>query len=167
MGRGEDVAVTVEVTLEDLVAGEKIRVQLPTGKTLDVSLPEGVTDGHKMRLKGQGQPGAFGTPAGDAIVTVAFARHPRFRVDGADIAADVPVGLEDAVLGGRVRVETLEGTVELSLPPKTTGAKPMRLKGKGLPKPGGRGDLYVTPRIVLSDGGDAELEGFLRARRAR
>lgn len=166
--KGEDVTVTADVALEDLVAGNKVRVALPTGKTLDVSLPEGVTDGHKMRLKGQGMPGTGGGAAGDAIVTVRFQKHPVFAVDGSDIRGDVAVTLEDAVLGGRVRVPTLEGTVELTIPAKTTGAKPLRLRGKGLPtKSGGRGDLYVVPRIVLPEDGDAELEGFLRARRAR
>ena len=125
-------------------------------------------DGHKMRLKGQGHAGPLGGPAGDAILTVSFRRHPVFTVDGADLRADAPVSLEDAVLGGRVRVHTPDGSVDLTIPPKTSGGKAMRLKGRGLPaKGGGRGDLYLTPRIVLPEGGDAELEGFLRARRAR
>jgi DnaJ-class molecular chaperone len=166
--RGEDVAVTLEVALEDLVSGEKVRVTLPTGKTLDVSLPDGVTDGYRMRLKGQGQTSGLGGPAGDAMLTVTFQKHPQFRVDGFDLRTDLPVSLEDAVLGGRVRVQTLEAPVDVTIPARTTGGKAMRLKGRGLPKKGGeRGDLYVTPRIVLPDGGDAELEGFLRARRAR
>lgn len=166
--RGEDVTAEVEVALEDLVSGEKVRVSLPTGKVLDVSLPTGVTDGHKMRLKGQGQPSPFGGASGDAILTIRFQRHPRWSVDGADLRGDAIVSIEDAVLGGRVRIATLDGPVEMSIPAGTTGTRPMRLKGRGLPaKSGGRGDLYVTPRIALPEGGDAELEGFLRARRAR
>ncbi|MEJ1157879.1 DnaJ C-terminal domain-containing protein [Prosthecomicrobium sp. N25] len=166
--RGEDVAATVEVALEDLVDGEKVRVTLPSGKVLDVSLPEGVTNGHKMRLKGQGHPGSGGAAAGDAILTVLFQKHPVWTVDGFDLRGDVPVALEDAALGGKVRVNTLDGPVEMTIPPKSTGARALRLRGKGLPnKSGGRGDLYVSPRIVLPEGGDAELEGFLRARRSR
>lgn len=165
--RGDDVTATVEVALEDLVSGEKVRVTLPSGKVLDVALPEGVTDGYKMRLKGQGHAAPFGG-SGDAILTVQFQKHPFFTIDGADLRADLAVSLEDAVLGGRVRVQTLEAPVEVTIPGRTTGGKPMRLKGKGLPKKGGgRGDLYVVPRIVLPEGGDPELEGFLRARRAR
>ena len=164
--RGEDVEVTAHVGLEEVARGDKIRVELPTGRTLEVALPEGVSDRQQIRLKGQGHPGS--TAAGDAIVTVAFQRHPLFHVDGHDLEADVPIGLEDAVLGGRIRVETLEGAVELTLPAGTTGGKALRLKGKGLPtKAGGRGNLYVKPRIVLPEGGDAELEAFLRARKKR
>lgn len=164
--RGEDVEVTAHVSLEEVARGDKVRVELPTGRTLDVALPEGVSDRQQIRLKGQGQPGTGG--AGDAIVTVAFQRHPRFHVDGHDLESDVEITLEDAVLGGRVRVDTLEGAVELTLPAGTTGGRALRLKGKGLPnKTGGRGNLYVKPRIVLPEGGDAELEAFLTARKRR
>lgn len=163
--RGDDVEIDKRVTLEEVVSGAKVRVDLPGGRQLDLALPEGVVDHQKVRMKGQGQPGA---QPGDAIVTVIFERHPQFRVDVHDLEIDVPISLEDAVLGGRVRVPTLEGAVELTLPAGTTGAKPLRIKGKGLPtKAGGRGAIYVTPRIVLPEGGDAELEGFLRARKRR
>ncbi len=164
--RGEDVEVTAHVSLEEVARGDKVRVELPTGRTLEVALPEGVTDRQQIRLKGQGQSGPGG--AGDAIVTVAFTRHPLFHVDVHDLEGDAPVSLDEAVLGGRIRVETLEGAVELTLPAGTTGSKALRLKGKGLPtKAGGRGNLYVKPRIVLPEGGDAELEAFLRARKKR
>jgi DnaJ-class molecular chaperone len=167
-GKGEDVAVTLEVTLEQLVSGDKVRVELPTGKTLDVALPEGVADGHRMRLKGQGRPGGLGGTPGDAILTVQYQKHPLFQVDGVDLRCDLPVSLDDAVLGGRVRIDAVDGSVDVNIPARTSGGKPFRLRGKGLPvRGGGRGDLYVTPRITLPDGGDAELEGFLRARRAR
>ena len=164
-GRGGDIEAEARVSLEEVMAHAKVRVDLPTGRTLDVQLPEGVSDRQQIRLKGQGHPGAV---AGDALVTVIFQRHPQFTVDGHDLEIDVPVSLEDAVLGGRVRVPTLSGAVELTLPAGTTGAKALRLKGKGLPtKAGGFGNLYAKPRIVLPEGGDAELEAFLRARRKR
>lgn len=163
--RGEDIEVEKRVTLEEVDKSAKVRVDLPGGRQLDLTLPEGVSDHQKVRMKGQGQPGA---QPGDAIVTVIFERHPKFRVDGHDLELDLPVSLEDAVLGGRIRVDTLDGAVELTLPAGTTGGKALRLKGKGLPtKAGGRGALYVTPRVVLPEGGDAELEGFLRARKRR
>lgn len=163
--RGEDIEVEKRVTLEEVDKTAKVRVELPGGRQIDLALPEGVSDHQKVRLKGQGQPGA---QPGDAIVTVIFERHPKFRVDGHDLELDLPISLDDAVLGGRIRVDTLDGAVELTLPAGTTGGRALRLKGKGLPtKAGGRGALYVTPRIVLPDGGDAELEGFLRARKKR
>jgi DnaJ-class molecular chaperone len=166
--RGEDVSATVLVALEDIVDGGKVRVRLSSGKTLDVTLPEGVVDGQQMRLKGQGLVGTAGGPAGDAIITVSFQPHPDFRLVGADLHHDLAVSLEDAALGGRVRVPTLEGAVDLTIPPRTTGLKPLRLRGKGMPiKGGGRGDVYVTPRIILPESGDMELEAFLKARRKR
>lgn len=163
--KGEDVQLEIDVTLEELAAEGKVRVTLPNGKTLDVQMPKGAVDGQQIRLKGQGHPGK---PNGDAIVTLKVRPHPHFRVDGADIRHDLAVSLEDAVLGGRVRVPTLEGAVDLTIPAGTTGAKAMRLRGKGLPtKEGTRGDLYVQPRITLPEGGDAELESFLRMRKNR
>lgn len=163
--RGEDIEVEAKVSLEDVAAHAKVRVDLPTGRTLDVQLPEGVSDRQQIRLKGQGHPG---TPAGDVMVTIVFERHPQFRVHGHDLEIDAPITLEDAVLGGRVRVPTLSGAVEINLAAGTTGAKELRLKGKGLPtKAGGHGNLYVKPRIVLPEDGDAELAAFLKARKAR
>jgi DnaJ-class molecular chaperone len=164
--RGEDVTVSVLVAPEEIVKGEKVRVSLPDGRTLDVALPEGVTDGQQIRLKGQG--GGHGAQRGDVMVTVKLRRDGTFRPEGADLHADLAISLEDAVLGGKVRAATPDGSVDLNIPAGTTGGKPLRLRGRGLPvKGGGRGDLYITPRIVLPEGGDAELTGFLTARRRR
>jgi DnaJ-class molecular chaperone len=163
--KGEDLQVTIDVSLEEVASQSKVRVTLPTGKTLDIQLPEGATDGQQIRLKGQGMPGG---PAGDAIVTLAFKPNAQFRQEGSDLRHDLPISLEDAVLGGRVRVPTLEGAVDLNIPAGTTGLKAMRLRGKGMPiKGGGHGDLYVHPRITLPEGGDEELEAFLRMRKTR
>jgi DnaJ-class molecular chaperone len=163
---GEDVTVTAEVGVEEVVRGDKVRVTLPDGRNLDVALPEGVTDGQQIRLKGQG--GGRGAARGDVMVTVKFRRDGTFRAEGADLHADLPITLEVAVLGGRVRATTPDGSVDLTIPAGTTGGKPLRLRGRGLPVKGGkRGDLYLTPRIVLPEGGDPELTGFLTARRRR
>ncbi|HMN85374.1 MAG TPA: DnaJ C-terminal domain-containing protein [Bauldia sp.] len=156
--RGDDVSAVVGVTLEQLVRGEKARVDLPTGRTLDVAIPPGTRTGKVIRLRGQGQPGVLGGPAGDALVTVEFVPHPEFRVDGDNLRRDVPITLDEAVLGGRIRVPTLEGDVTMNVPANSTGRQSLRLKGKGLPvATGGRGDLLVGLRIVLPDGGDPEL----------
>ncbi|WP_181699147.1 DnaJ C-terminal domain-containing protein [Chthonobacter albigriseus] len=157
--KGADVMVTAKVRLEDLVGSGKVRVLLPSGKTLDVKVPLGFEPGQQMRLKGQGS----GEPPGDAIVILVYEPHPQFRPDGVNLRLDLPVSLDEAVLGGRVRVPTLEGAVEMNLPAGTTGAKALRLRGKGLPdKAGNRGDLYLTPRIVLPDGADAGLEQLMK-----
>lgn len=163
--RGEDLSVTVQVTPEEIVKGEKVRVSLPDGRSLDVSLPEGVVDGQQIRLKGQG---GGHVARGDVLVTVKLRRDGTFRAEGADLHADLAITLEDAVLGGRVRAATPDGSVDLNIPAGTTGGKALRLRGRGLPVKGGtRGDLYITPRIVLPEGGDPELTGFLTARKRR
>jgi DnaJ-class molecular chaperone len=161
--KGEDVAAVAAVTLEQLVRSEKARVDLPTGRTLDVAIPAGTKSGQTIRLRGQGLPGILGGPSGDAMVTVEFVPHPVFRVDGETLRRDVNVTLYDAVLGGKVRVGTLEGEVSLNVPANSSGGRALRLKGKGLPTAGGgRGDLLVTLRIILPEGGDPELEALMK-----
>jgi DnaJ-class molecular chaperone len=160
MAKGPDVMVTARVALEDIVGSGKVRVSLPSGRTLDVKIPPGFEVGQQMRLKGQG---GEGTPPGDAIVILVYEPHAVFRPDGANLRLDLPVSLDEAVLGAKVRVPTLEGQVEMTLPAGMTGTRPLRLKGKGLPdKAGNRGDIYVTPRIILPDGPDAGLEQLMK-----
>ena len=161
--RGQDAAVDVTVTLEEVAEGAHKRVALPTGKHLDVRIPTGLGDGKQIRLKGQGWAGQHGAPAGDAIVTVHIAPHPHFRLEGADLRLDLPVTLYEAVLGAKVRVPTLDGAVELSLPPNSNTGRTFRLKGKGLPRgKGNAGDLFATVRIVLPEHPDAELDELMR-----
>lgn len=157
--KGTDVAATARVSLEDANAGKSASVHLPSGKTLAVKMPPNVEDGQQIRLKGQGQPSPLGGPAGDAIVTVRFAKHKHFRRDGADLRVDLPITLYEAVLGAKVRVPTLGGEVELNLPPGVDTGKALRLKGKGM---FGKGDIYVHLRVVLPEGGDPDLESLMR-----
>jgi len=165
--RGADISVTAAVTLEQLASGEKARVELPTGKTLEFAVPSGSPNGKVVRLKGQGQGSPLGGPAGDALVTIEFVPHPEFRPEGSNLRIDVPVMLEDAVLGGRVRVPTLEGSVSMTVPPGADHGRSFRMKGKGLPKSGGgRGDLLVMLRIALPDPVDPELETLMKRRKA-
>ncbi len=161
--RGEDVSAIAAVTLEQIVHGEKVRVDLPTGRTLEVSVPVGTRPGQTIRLKGQGMPSQTGGPPGDARVTIEFVPHPLFRVEGDALRREIAVTLDEAVLGAKVRVPTLDGPVTLTVPPKTSGGRTLRLKGKGLPRAGGgRGDLLVALKIVLPDGGDPELETLMQ-----
>ncbi|WOJ90017.1 DnaJ C-terminal domain-containing protein [Methylocapsa polymorpha] len=161
--RGEDVNATVTVGLAEAVKGATVRVALPTGRTLEVSVPAGIEDGKQIRLKRQGQPSPFGGEPGDAMVTVRIAKHPYFRVDGRDLRLDLPVTLYEAVLGAKVNVPTLDATVELAVPAGSNGGRTLRLRGKGLPQPHGpAGDLLVTLRIVLPDEPDAELTSLMR-----
>jgi DnaJ-class molecular chaperone len=161
--RGEDVTATAAVTLEQVVRGEKARVDLPTGRTVDIAVPPGTKPGQAIRLKGQGRASLTGGQPGDALVTIEFVPHPLFKVEGDGLRADVPVTLDEAVLGGKVRVPTLDGPVTMSIPPNSSGGRTLRLKGKGLPKSGGeRGDLLVTLKIMLPEGGDKELEALMK-----
>lgn len=155
-----DLNVAMTVSLEESVQGGEKRVRLPTGKELNVKIPVGVVGGQQIRLKGQGET-APGHPPGDLLITITVAPHPFFKVDGADLRIDLPVTLYEAVLGGKVRVPTLANAVELSVPKNTSSGRTFRLKGKGLPKAGGTGDLFVIIRIMLPDGNDAELEALM------
>lgn len=161
VGLDLDLSVAMTVSLEEAVNGAEKRVRLPTGKELNVKIPAGVTSGQQIRLKGQGET-AQGHPPGDLQITVSIAPHPFFKVDGSDLRVDLPITLYEAVLGGKVRVPTLGSAVELSIPKNTSSGRTFRLKGKGLPRAGGTGDLYVTTRIILSDGNDAELEALMQ-----
>ena len=141
--------------------GAEKRLRLPTGKELNVKIPAGVIAGQQIRLKGQGET-AQGHRPGDVLITVRIAAHPFFKVDGSDLRVDLPITLYEAVLGGKVRVPTLGGAVELSIPKNTSSGRTFRLKGKGLPKTGGSGDLLITTKIVLPDGNDFELEQLMQ-----
>jgi len=157
-----DLSVAMTVSLEEAVNGVEKRVRLPTGKELNVKIPPGVVAGQQIRLKGQGET-APGHPPGDLLITVSIAPHPYFKVDGSDLRVDLPITLYEAVLGGKVRVPTLGGAVDLSIPKNTSSGRVFRLKGKGLPKPNGAaGDLFVTTRIMLPDGNDAQLEALMQ-----
>ncbi len=157
-----DINVAMTVSLEEAVRGAEKRVRLPNGKELNVRIPAGVTSGQQIRLKGQGET-APGHRPGDLMITVNVAIHPFFKVDGNDLRLDLPITLYEAVLGGKVRAPTLGGAVELSIPKNTSSGRTFRLKGKGLPRAaGGSGDLFVTTRIMLPDGHDAELEALMQ-----
>jgi len=160
-----DIAATMSVSLEEAANGANKRIRLPNGKELNVKIPVGVTPGQQIRLKGQGDT-APGHPPGDVLLTINIAPHPFFKVEGNDLRVELPVTLYEAVLGGKVRVPTLKGAVELTIPKNTSSGRTFRLKGKGVPAKGVGGDLYVTIRIVLPDGNDAELEALMEKWRA-
>src|SRR5438270_9347413 len=149
------------VSLEESARGAEKRVRLPTGKERAVKVPPGVVAGQQIRRKGQGET-APGHPPGDLLITINIAPHAFFKVDGSDLRVDLPITLYEAVLGGKVRVPTLGGAVELSIPKNTSSGRTFRLKAKGLPKTGGSGDLFVTTKIILPDGNDAELEQLMQ-----
>jgi DnaJ-class molecular chaperone len=131
---------------------------------VEVKIPAGAKDGQTIRLRGQGVPGRRGGPAGDALITVQLALHPRFQRDGRDLRLELPITLQEAVLGGKVTVPTLSGPVALTVPANSNTGATLRLKGKGLPGQGGdpAGDLYVRLAVALPDARDPGLEAFAR-----
>jgi DnaJ-class molecular chaperone len=157
--KGADVGYRLPVSFEDAAALKDQRVTLAGGKTVDIKLPKGVEDGARIRLGGQGQPGPGGT--GDAIVTIAITPHRFFTRDGNDVRIDLPVSLDEAVQGAKIKVPTVDGPVMLSIPKGSSSGKVLRLKGKGFhAKNGQRGDQLVTLMVDIPSG-DAELERFV------
>ena len=157
---GRDINVTLDVTVEEAATAPKVTAMFPDGRKISVKLPAYVEDGQTIRLKGQGEQG-LGAP-GDALVKIRFRRHPRYRVEGRDLHADLPVELKGAVLGAKLAVETPTGRVAVNVPAWSSSDKVLRLKGRGLPeKTGGHGDLYAHVRVMLPDG-DHELESLVR-----
>ncbi len=163
---GEDVTLTIKVPFLDAARGATQRVVLPSGEAVDLKIPAGTREGHRMRLRGKGRPGSLGRPTGDAYVVVAVEPHPAFTAEGKDLRLDLPIALDEAILGAKVRAPTLDGEVELTLPAMTSSGKTFRLRSKGLPADSGAGDLYVTVRIVLPEA-SADLEGFARVLKDR
>ena len=158
---GQDILASLTISLPEAAKGSTARVHLPTGKEVEVKIPAGITSGQQIRLKGQGWPGARGR-AGDALITVNIAPHPVFKPDGNDLRIDLPITLYEAVLGGKVRVPTLDGAVELAIPAGTNAGRTFRLKGKGLKTKSGTGDLLASVRIVMPDKLDDEFKNLMR-----
>jgi len=163
---GGDIEVTLPVSFEEATHGASKRVALPSGKQIDIKIAAGTREGHRMRLKGHGEESPMGGPPGDAYVSIAYARHPVFERDGDDLKQNIDVPLPDAVLGAKVRVPTLTGAVDLSVPAWTSGGRTFRLRGKGLPNAhGGHGDIYVRINVTLPREHDHELEALMRKMR--
>lgn len=157
--KGANVAYRLAVSFIDAATQAMQRITLADGKTIDLKLPAGVETGTQMRLAGKGQPGPGGS--GDGIVTISVGDHPFFVREGGNIRLDLPVTLNEAVAGAKVKVPTVDGPVMLSIPAGSTSGKVMRLKGKGFSqKGGGRGDQLVRLMVDLP-AGDPALEAFV------
>jgi DnaJ-class molecular chaperone len=161
--RGRDVRYTLEIDFIEAVQGAKKRVTLPEGEVLDLTVPEGVSDGQVLRLRGRGQPGVGGGEPGDALVEVHVRPHREFKRQDDDILLEVPITIDEAVLGAKIEVPTVSGRVQLTIPKGTSSGQVLRLKGKGVRNvtAGTVGDELVTVRIVLPDTIDESLSYFL------
>jgi DnaJ-class molecular chaperone len=157
--RGEDIRYSLTVDFLDAARGAVKRLSLPDGRTLDLTIPAGFNDGQSLRLKGQGMPGRGKSPAGDAFVQVTVAPHRFFRRDGNDILVEVPVTLQEAVLGAKINVPTITGAVALTVPPGSGNGTTLRVKGKGI----NGGHQLVTLKLVLPAEPEPELARFLES----
>lgn len=150
--RGQDIDAAVEVSLEEAFSGTRRSMQWEDGRRIEVTVPRGVRTGSRVRLSGQGGAGASGGSTGDLYLNVTVQPHPQFTREGDDLRVAVPVDLYTAVLGGEVRVPTLERPVLLTVPAGTQNGRSIRLRGLGMPSlrnPEQRGDLYAVVDVQL------------------
>jgi curved DNA-binding protein len=167
---GADLEHPVQLSLEEAYHGALRRISMKhEGHTraIDVRIPAGVKDGARVRVSGEGEPGAGGGKAGDLYLRVQVLPHARFERDGQDLTTRVEVPLTTAVLGGEAAVPTLAGgTVRLRVPPTTQNGQKFRVKGQGMPVPGKpdeRGDLYVVADVQLPRTLSAEARAHFEA----
>ncbi len=161
--RGRDLETEMPVFLEDTLGEQSktIDYALPrydehgrveeTRKTLKVKIPAGVTDGERIRLKGQGAPGFGKGPAGDLYLRIRLVPHPLFDVLGRDLSITVPVAPWEAALGTRVNIPTLDGRLQLTIKPGSQSGQRLRIRGKGLRRGDHQGDLFAVLKVVMPD----------------
>lgn len=161
--RGSDISYSISVPFLEAAQGTKRRVNLSSGKSIDVAVPPGTENEQKLRLKGQGLPGMGGMPAGDAIIEVHVEPHPYFTRQDGDIHVEIPITLNEAVLGATIHVPTISGKVALKIPAGANTGSALRLRGKGVVNQATKqpGDQYVKLKVVLPDPPDAELVKFM------
>jgi len=149
---GRDLEQEIEITLEEAFHGTTRNIQYENGRTIQARVPRGVRTGSRVRLSGQGQPGAGGARAGDLYLVVRVLPHDRFRREGDDLHLTVPVELYNMLLGGSTTISSLDRQVRLTIPPETENGRVFRLTGLGMPKlqnPDERGDLYAAVQVQL------------------
>lgn len=162
--KGADVQYRLEVDFLDAALGAKRRVTMPDGVTIDVAIPAGVVNDQTLRLKGKGMPGPNGMENGDAYIKVGIAPHPYFTRKGQNVSIELPITLDEAVLGGKINVPTIHGPVSMNVPPGANSGQTLRLKGKGIKqaKTQQAGDQLVTLKVVLPQKPDEELKDYMR-----
>jgi DnaJ-class molecular chaperone len=160
--RGADVRYVLQLDFLDALNGGKQQITLPDGAALEVTIPPGTRDGQVLRLRGKGRPGRNGGEPGDALIEITVRPHPLFTLKGDDIHVELPLTLPEAVLGGTIRVPTPGGPVNMKVPKWSNSGTVLRLRGRGAPRSGGgKGDEFVTLKLILPERPDHELEKFI------
>lgn len=171
--KGQDVEIEMPIFLEETIAdvSKPVEYELPvfeqgqvrkTRKSLKVTIPAGVGDGERIRVRGQGAPGQGKAPAGDLYLHIRLVPHPVFDVEGHNLLVTVPVAPWEAALGAKVTVPTLEGKINLTIAPGSQSGQKLRVKGKGLVGKTGKGDLYAVLKVVMPGNTSAEVQELWR-----
>jgi DnaJ-class molecular chaperone len=162
--RGQDLSYVLPVPFIDAARGAISTVNLPDGKTLKVTIPEGAEDRQMLRLKGQGMPGFDGGVPGDAYVELHVEPHPFFKRKDDNIHLEVPVGLQEAVLGAQIEVPTISGIIKVKVPKRSNTGTKLRLKEKGIRnrKSKHKGHQYISLKVLLPQNDEPELTKFLK-----
>lgn len=159
--KGEDIAYTMRIDFLSAARGDEKTVSL-NGKSINVKIPSGTTDGQTLRLKGLGQAGFNGGSSGDVLITINVDKHPYFSADGQNILLELPITVKEAILGAKVTVPTISGKVAVNIPPYASSGEKLRLKGKGIQTKTSSGDEIVTLKIIAPAKANAELEKALK-----
>lgn len=154
---GADLHFALTISFLEAANGASRVLTLPGGRKLKVEIAAGIADGQTLRLKGQGVPGSDGTPDGDALIAVSIAAHPVFRREGDAVIFDLKLTLQEAVLGAKIDVATLQGNVTLAVPPNSANGTRLRIKGRGI----AGGDLFAVLDLVLPPTPEPALAAFL------
>ena len=144
---GQDQSAAIDISIQEAYHGASKTIRLGNGKSLQVKIPVGITSGKKIRLSGQGSPGFNGGPSGDLYLEVNVVNDSKFELQGKDVYVNLNITPWEAALGEKVPVQTLSGSVEISVPAGSQSGRKMRLAGKGLPGTPA-GDLYVRLHIA-------------------
>lgn len=160
---GHNLSYSLQISFLDAVFGASQKLTLPDGNRIEVKIPAGITTGQTIRLRGKGAPGYGEGPAGDALVTISVSDHPVFDRQGNDIHINLPISIDEAILGGKVRAPTIDGGVNVTVPAGTSSGKTLRLRGKGVKKRGSseRGDQLIELTVALPDQIDDDLKQFM------
>lgn len=150
-GNDRETEITIPFAIAVLGGNHQVQFQRPNGKieTLEVKIPAGIEQDQKIRLRGQGHPSQAGGPPGDLIVKVKVAPHPKYTRTGLNLNLTLPISITEAALGAKISLKTPHGTITLSVPPGSSGGKPLRLKGMGVRTKDKSGDLIATLQIVI------------------
>ncbi|NOR63813.1 MAG: DnaJ domain-containing protein [Rhodobacteraceae bacterium] len=160
--KGQDQRYNMLVSFSEAALGGKKQIYLADGNPINVTIPKGIEAGKTIRLKGKGQAGQNGGPAGDAMIEVKVGSHPIFTRDGLNIEINLPITLYEATLGGKIEVPTLHGAVGLKVPAGASSGKVFRLKGRGIELGGKKGDQLVKLQIQMPEAVDPKLEAFMK-----